>query len=454
MQRPLLIPLPSLLSDLLRLAVPVIIARTGIMTMALTGTLFVGHYGVTDLGYLSIGNAAITTVIVASMGLLFGTLVMTAQASGGGDYAECGRVWRRSLPYAFLIGVGGVMLGLLAEPFLLLTGQTPKLAMEGARVALILALGVPFSLMHVVCSSFLEAINRPMPGMVIMLGANLLNIFLNWILVFGALGFPEMGAVGSACASVLARACALVVIALFIWNMAEQKKFAVRERLPQGWLRHWPEWRTQRRLGFAQGASNGIEAGTFNGLALIAGLLGPVPLAAYAILFNIIAMAFMIPLGLANATAIRVGAAFGANDKRGATAIGWLGLGVCICVLSPIGVTMAAIPDAFAAAYSANAVLIAAAAPLIAFGGWLIVADGCQVIMAHALRGRGDGWTPAVMHLFSYVAVMLPAGYILALPMARGAMGLVEAVLLASLISAALLAGRFGYLARQDATTA
>ncbi|MDP1670550.1 MAG: MATE family efflux transporter, partial [Alphaproteobacteria bacterium] len=129
--------------DLLRLAVPVIVARAGMMTMALADTVFVGRYGVADLGYLTIGNAAITTVIVASFGLLMGTLVMSATAFGAGNFAECGRVWRRSLPYALLVGAGCAGLGLLAEPFLLLTGQAPGLAHEGAKVALILALGAP-----------------------------------------------------------------------------------------------------------------------------------------------------------------------------------------------------------------------------------------------------------------------------------------------------------------------
>ncbi len=434
--------------DLLRLAVPVIVARAGMMTMALADTVFVGRYGVADLGYLTIGNAAITTVIVASFGLLMGTLVMSATAFGAGNFAECGRVWRRSLPYALLVGAGCAGLGLLAEPFLLLTGQAPGLAHEGAKVAVILALGAPFLMVYIACAYFLEGIKRPVPGMIIMLFANLLNIALNWIFVFGNLGAPALGAAGSAWATTIGRAAALAAIVIYIWNMAGHPKFALRSPLPNGWWRDWPQWRAQRRLGFAQGASNSIEAGAFNAMALMAGLLGVVPLAAFGMLFNLIALAFMLPLGLGAATAVRVGVAHGSDDQRGVAAAGWSGLGMCIVMLGAVSLIFWFFPYQIAGLYSSVPILLVTATPMIAFSSYLIIADGVQAVMSNALRGLGDGWMPAGMHLLSYVVIMVPLGWLLAMPMGRGVMGLVEAVLIASLVSAAMLTGRFYTLAR------
>lgn len=436
--------------DLLRLAVPVIVARAGMMTMALVDIMFVGRYGVADLGYLTIGNAAITTVIMASFGLLMGTLVMSATAFGGGNFSECGRVWRRSMPYAVLIGAACAVLGLFAEPLLLLTGQTSALAHEGAKVALILALGAPFLMAYAACAHFLEGIKRPVPGMLIMLMANLLNIALNWLFVFGNLGMPAMGAAGSAWATTIGRVVAFIAIIFYVWNMGDHQKFAVRVPLANGWWRDWTQWGAQRRLGFAQGASNSIEAGSFNAMALIAGLLGVVPLAAFGVLFNLIALTFMIPLGLATATAVQVGAAYGARDQIGVAAAGWTGLGVCVVVLGVISLTFLFFPMQIAGLYSSAPILIMASAPLIAFTSSLIIADGVQAVMSNALRGLGDGWMPAAMHLLSYVVIMAPLGWILAIPMGRGAMGLVEAVLIASLVSAAMLTGRFYILARRS----
>lgn len=434
--------------DLLRLAAPVIVARAGFMTMALVDTLFVGRYGVADLGYLTIGNAAISTIVMTSFGLLMGTLVMSANAFGAGNHAECGRVWRRSMPFSVFIGTICAVLSFLSEPFLLLTGQTPEIAREGARIAIILGLGSPFFLAQMACTFFLEGVRRPVPGMLVMVLANLMNIGMNWLFVFGNLGFPAMGAAGSAWASTLGRVVAAIVIAVYIWNMAGHEKLAIRARLPAGLWRDWPRWRAQRRLGYAQGASNTIEAGAFNAMALMAGLLGVVPLAAYGILFNLIAMAFMIPMGLAAATAVLISAAHGAGDSRRVAATGWTGLGVCIVMLGVIGLIYLIYPSQVAGFYSSNPVLVMTAGPLIAFSSLLIIADGVQAVMSNALRGLGDGWTPAAMHFLSYVGIMIPAGWLLTFTLRHGAMGLVEAILIASLISAGLLTGRFYWLTR------
>jgi MATE family multidrug resistance protein len=159
-------------------------------------------------------------------------------------------------------------------------------------------------------------------------------------------------------------------------------------------------------------------------------------------------MAFMIPLGIAAATAVRVGAAHGARDHEGVAAAGWTGLGVCIVMLGIVSVTFLLFPLQIAGFYSSVPALIVAAAPMIAFASSLIIADGVQAVMSNALRGLGDGWMPAAMHLLSYVVIMAPIGWVLAMPMHRGAMGLVEAVLIASLVSAGMLTGRFYSLTR------
>lgn len=434
--------------DLLRLALPVIVSRASFMTMAFADTLFVGRYGVADLGYLTIGNAVISTLIMTCFGILMGTLVMSANAHGAGNFAECGRIWRRSIPYSVLIGLACAIIGLLSERFLRLSGQNSDLAREGARIAIILGLGAPFFLGQMACSFFLEGIRRPMPGMMIMLFANILNIALNWLFVFGNLGLPEMGAAGSAWATTIGRVAAFGLSVLYIWHMADHEKFAIRVRLFKGWWRDWPNWRAQRRLGYAQGASNTIEAGAFNAMTLMAGILGVVPLAAYGILFNLVALAFMIPMGLATATTVRAGQAHGAQDWRGVASAGWTGLGVSSFMLGVVGLIYMNFPMQLAGFYSSEQALIAAAAPLIAFSAVLIIADGAQAIMSNALRGMGDGWTPAAMHLLSYAGIMIPLGWLLTFTWQRGSMGLVEAILIASLISAAMLTGRFYNLTR------
>ena len=155
--------------ELVRLAAPVVIARASIMCMVLVDTIMVGHYGATALAELALANAFFFVLLVSASGLLIGTLIFTAKAHGAQNYADCGQVWRRSLPYAVLIGFAGFALCLLTEPLLLVTRQTPALAKSSASLTLMLGASMPILLCYIVSANFLEGIKRPIPPMVIML---------------------------------------------------------------------------------------------------------------------------------------------------------------------------------------------------------------------------------------------------------------------------------------------
>ena len=212
-------------SDLTRLAGPVIVARASIMLMGLVDTVMVGRYATHELGYMAMGNILWGTLLVTCGGLLIGTLVFTANAYGAGNDKECGQVWRRSLPYAVLLGLVGTLLCALAEPALLQFGQTRELAHEGGKVALILGVGLPFTTAYMACASFLEGIKRPVAGIVVMIAANVVNIVANWMLIFGNFGAPELGAEGSAWATTIMRAISLSLIAGYIWTMRDHGRF-------------------------------------------------------------------------------------------------------------------------------------------------------------------------------------------------------------------------------------
>ena len=132
--------------ELLRLAVPVVIARLSIISMAMVDTLFVARFSEIELAYQSIGSAPTGSILMISIGLILGTLVVTSNTYGVGNYRECGAILRRSLPYAFAIGLVGMVLCLFGTPFLLLTGQQPDIAIGGGEVIWIIGLGLPWLL--------------------------------------------------------------------------------------------------------------------------------------------------------------------------------------------------------------------------------------------------------------------------------------------------------------------
>lgn len=436
--------------ELLRLALPVVVSRLGIITMAMVDTLFVARFSEIELAYQSIGLAPTSSILMISIGLILGALVVTSNAFGVGDYRECGAILRRSIPYGLAIGLVGMVLCLFGTPFLLLTGQTPDIAVGGGEVILIIGLGLPWLLVFNLGLFFLEGIKRPIPGMIMMLAANLLNILLNWVLVFGHWGFPAMGATGSAWATTLIRVFLVAVMLIFLWRMHDRHKFGL------GWptLGGWTKWRPQRRIGYAAGTSIGLEGMAFSVLNLFAGLIGVAALGAFAIALNILALIFMVALGLASATAVRVGIAYGRQDVPDMALAGWTGLAVNTIVMILFGVVIAVYGWDIASLYNDDPVLVGLAGALIAFSAFILILDGGQVVAAHALRGRHDNVVPTISHAISYFGVMVPVGWLLGVVWERGAMGLFEAILIGSAVSFGLLTFRFYRLCRRDRVAA
>ena len=431
--------------DLVRLAAPVIVARAGVLVMALVGTIMVGRYGVEELGYMAIGQAPTHPIMLSMMGLVMGTLVTAAAALGAGRDTDCGAAWRRSLPYAVGMGLLATVLCQFGEPFLLATGQTPELAFHGGKVTAVLGLGIPPLLIYLTTIFFLEGIKRPLPGMLVMIGANFLNVLLNWIFVYGNWGFPAMGALGSAWATTVVRFALAAAMLAYAWTMADHARFGVRVRPEKGWRL----WTHQRRVGYGAGASIGMESLTFNALTVFAGWLGAVSLAAYSITTNVIAMVFMVAIGFGVATSVRVGIAHGQRDRANLALAGWSGLAVNTLVMVAIGIILWNTSDIIAGAYTTDAALLAIAAPIIAFTAWLVVVDGAQGVLVNALRGYGETWMPVVLQGGAFALVMVPLAWVMAFPVGHGVLGLIEGIIAGCLVAAVLLAVRFHRLSRR-----
>lgn len=433
-------------SELIRLAGPVVVGRSGIMIMALVDTVMVGRFSTQELAYQGIGQAPVVPLLLAMMGLMLGTLVAAASAYGAGRLEACGAAWRRSLPLALGAGVAAALLCAPGAPLLRALGQTVELSTGGGPVVQILGLGLPAAMVFLTTNFFLEGIKRPLPGMIMVIAANVLNAALNWVLVYGHLGFPAMGAAGSAWATTGVRVFLAAGLVFYVWFMPDHARFGVRVRPGGG----WGAWRAQRQIGYAAGASIGVEATAFSVMSVFAGWLGAVPLAAYSIALNLISMVFMVAIGVGSATAVRVGIARGTGSARDVALAGWTGLAVNTVAMAAFGILFAAIPDVLVAAYTADAHLRASTVPVVAFCAWVLVVDGGQGVMANALRGRGETWVPTGLHVFSYFVVMVPVCWVLTFALGHGVMGLFEGILVASIVSALLLSGRFFWLGRRD----
>ncbi|MCB2090341.1 MAG: MATE family efflux transporter [Alphaproteobacteria bacterium] len=430
-------------SQLVTLSIPIILQRLGIMTLGIVDTAMVGHYSTVEVGYQGIANSALaSTLIIAFIGLLMGTMVLTSNAYGAKDYKKCGQIWRRSIPYSLVFGFLGFGICFFGEPILLFLGQTEDIARGGGEVIRVLSIGIPMTALMLCSQFFLEGINRPLPGMIFMFIANLLNIFLNWILVYGHFGFEPMGVIGSAWSTNIVRIFLAGSLLFYIVFFVDREKYGLFDKVDMS----WNIWRKQRHIGYAAGFTNIVEHLGFAALYVFAGLLGVISLGAATIAFTVFGVPFMICYGVAGATSVRVGIALGRGDRHDMALAGLCGLAFNGMICLPLMSILHFAPDTIAGIFSEDTALVAATIPLIALSAWMLFLDTAQTVMGNALRGLQDIWVPAIFYVFCYSLIMIPLAYFLTFTLEHGAIGLIECIIVASFLSLTLLSSRFFYL--------
>lgn len=432
--------------ELWRLAGPVIGSRLGIMAMGLTDAVVVGHYSAEELGYHALGWAPTGTVLVAGIGLLVGVQVMTARQLGAGRPERTGAVLRRGIAYALRLGLLlTALLWVAGPPALALLEVEPRLVAGATAVMLIFALSITPYLVADAMIFWLEAHGRAAWPMCAMWAANLVNLGLDLWMVPGHSPFGVAGAEGAAWATLASRTALMVVLAAMVLGWPQARAFGLFRPAP----RARAEAAEQRRIGYASGASYAVEAGAFSALSAVAALAGTLAVAAWAAVINVASIVFMLPMGLSTATAVFVSRAVGAGDAGAMVRAFRLGMANTVAVLVLVSLAMAAGADWVARAYTSDPRVLPVIASALLLSALFFVADGMQAVSAAALRARGDIWWPTTMHLISYVALMVPLAWWLSRPLGLGLDGIVIAVIVASVVSAAALTTRFLMLGRR-----
>ncbi|MGF1606073.1 MAG: MATE family efflux transporter [Rhodothalassiaceae bacterium] len=427
--------------ELIRLSIPAVGTRLGMLVMAFVDTIMVGRYATSDLAALTLANQGlILPLLITGIGLLMGVIVYSAQAYGRGRRDEVVRIFWRNLPYAGVIGLTTVVLCAAAQPLFLALGQEPGLVDQALPLVWILAAGLPGHFLFYVGASVLEGIKRPHIAAYGIVLANFVNLLLNWILVYGPGPFPELGAAGSAWATTVLRwVLALATLAYLLRAPALVGEFGFARAMWQP-LKDWAE---QRRLGYASAVSLAAEVCAFGGLSIIAGLISTLAVAAVGITFNLMTLPFMAASGIGAATSVRVSVALGRGDADDTKLAGWTGLALSVIFTIVVGALISLNPGAVFALYSDDAALAPVAIGLIVYIAAVLPFDGGQSVISMALRGLGETWWPTAIQLFSYLVLMIPLCLVLALSI--GPHGLMIGTLIASVVSVMLQSWRFAW---------
>jgi MATE family multidrug resistance protein len=265
----------------------------------------------------------------------------------------------------------------------------------------------------------LQAMGRVGPILWTVILANLVNVLLNWVLVFGKLGFPAMGAVGSGWATSLSRWFMMLLLLGAAWPLLRPALYPFRRDS----LALQPLLRFLR-LGAPIGIQQSLEFGVFGAAGILMGWLGTVAMASHQVALNLSALTFMVPLGVAQAAAVLVGQAVGRGDPAGARRAAGAGLVVGAGFMALAGAIFLSVPGVLARVYTADRSVLALAAALIPIAGVFQVFDGIQVVASGVLRGVGDTRWPMVVNLVGFWAVGLPVSAFLGFGLDLGPTGL------------------------------
>lgn len=402
-----------------RLALPVIVVQVGIMLMGVVDTVMVGRVSAAALASVAIGNLYFFVLSMFGLGTLLALDPVISQALGAGDERAVARALQRGLVLSLFLSVvvGAALLS--AEPALRLARQPAAIVPDAAAYARICIPSLPAFFALGVFRQTLQALRRMRPIVITIIAANVANMALNWVLIFGHLGAPPMGAIGSAWASTISRWLAVAAIVYTAWPVLRPYLRPLRRDA----VAIVPLFR-MLRLGAPVGAQQLLEAGAFGAIGLLMGTFGTVQVAAHQVAINLASLTFMVPLAVGAAAAVMVGHAVGAGDavaarRAAAAALLW---GASFMCLSAMAFLVA--PEALARLYTTDPEVLALAAVLIPIAGVFQVADGLQAVSAGVLRGAGDTRTPLVVILLGFWLVGTPVSLYLAFRTPAGPAGL------------------------------
>ena len=390
---------------LVSLAVPIIAGMLSSVIVGLADTYFLGPLGEVPLAAVSLTTSAAIILYAALYGLLGPVGYLIGTAYGAGDAARISQVVKHGVVIGFGAGVVGFLLmalGLLALPYL---GQPPEVLQIIAPYWLLIgALMVPF-LVGFVYKQFYDAIDKPWMGVALTLVGVTVNIPLTWALVGGHVGLPALGLVGAGWAAFISGCIGTAVMAAHFHLTPAHAPY----RLPSHWSRD--AFLEQLREGAPMGVQYFFEGGAVSVAGLLIGLLGATALAANQVVFSVMVLLYMIPMGMSAAVGIRVAQAAGGGEKHRARSIGLTGMMVVSLWTVVFTVVLVSSGDWVARRFVSEAEVIAIATLMFVTVGAMQIGDGVQSVSVGALRGIFDNRYPTVVSLIAYWLIALPLSY-------------------------------------------
>jgi MATE family multidrug resistance protein len=409
------------MTPLLRLAVPIVMGEVGWMSMNFVDIAMIGRVGPTALAAVSLGSAVFIVFAIVCEGMMMGSDAMVSQDFGAGRIEECFRTLWAGAQLALPLGLGCALLVAASSRLLLPFGIAPEIVRQTIPFLYAMACGLPALMGFVAMRVFLQGTHRVRVVAFAMVSANLVNLAGNYALIYGHWGLPRLGATGSGVSTALARLYMMcVLLGTMIWlNRSKQWRLGqYADRF------YWERMAAIVRRGAPAAAQIALEVGVFSAATLIAGRLGAVAVSGHQIALLMASLTFMVPLGVAQATSVRVGHAIGRRDAEAAEVSGWSGMALSASFMSCSAVVFWTLPRPIVHIFTLDPEVVKVAVSLLAIAAVFQFFDGVQVTAIGALRGSGNTRIALITDFVGWWLIGLPLGAWLCFARGWGVRGL------------------------------
>ncbi len=428
-----------------RMAGPLVVGQLSQVGMGFTDTVMAGRLGPVDLGAVAIGSTLWIPVYLACVGVMMAMSPTVAHHEGAGRRPSISRLYRQSLWLSGALAVLGFIVTSQVGVVMSWIGVDPAIVPVTEDYLDAIAWGMPGVCFYLGLRFVSEGLGHTRPVMYIQLLALVANVPGNYVLMYGALGNPAMGAVGAGWSSALVLTAAAAGMLGYVASRSRFRAYRLFRRPEQP---DPDELLPLLRLGLPIALVTVLEVGLFTAVGLLMGSLGAVAVAGHQIAINYAALMFMIPLGVSLATTVRVGQASGAGDIEEARLAGFVGMGMATGAMLVSALFMLAAPGLIVGMYTTDQAVSAVARSLLLMAAVFQVSDGLQAGALGALRGLKDTRYPVLVTFVAYWMIGLPIGWSLGIGRALGPQGLWVGLVAGLTFAALLLSLRFWRISR------
>ena len=424
----------------LTLAYPVIIGQLGFIMMGVVDSIMVGKLGATPLAAASLANGLFIFILIVGIGISYAITPLVAISVGAEKHSEAGEIFHQALIIDLITGIILMLLVFACSDFLKYMNQPAGVVRQAKSYMNILGFSIMPVMLFQTYKQFIEGLSFTRPAMVFSIIANIVNWFVNWILIFGNLGFPAMGLDGAGWATFFSRLFMGIGLMWFVMSSKEFSGYDVAFRFKKPVLKII---RKILALGLPSAFQYIFEVGAFSFAAVMIGWLGTKALAAHQIAINLASVSFMCALGISAAGAIRVGNAVGRDDVKEIRRAGFSAIILGQILMGSFGIIFIVFRNFLPTLYISDPNVISTASVLLIIAAIFQIADGTQAVGIGILRGLTDVKGPTLITFIAYWVIGLPIAYLLGFTYQMSVKGVWIGLLIGLTASATMLSFRF-----------